>query len=337
MSQSRKGGKGGKGGKRGRSQQEKSQLKSPSPDTQEKVQQFMQYIQQNPDLIREGEKINRKEAIRIAAEFTNGGQQQSRAQRDAIQKALQKDPNAHPTTVKQVRSSLNQDTIRYRQLYGDTDLYSLLKHSQELRDFIYGEEDYHIAHDSAIADQNNNFNINSRLSQASHDTGSRSLPQTPQLKEKRMEKDYIEQDGIQSQEPFAIQEINETDQAPLESLPQQEYELLQQKEIQSKMLISEANEAEKPVLPLEYRLGGLDWGKETLSKPWLNNPYPIMKTIHYMNDGGIPSLRTKQQVLDKSSKINRPKERKNYIKTSKLMQSIAAQEKLKKYSKKNKK
>ncbi|KAA6366380.1 MAG: hypothetical protein EZS28_038094, partial [Streblomastix strix] len=222
MSQSRKGGKGGKGGKRGRSLQEKSQ--SSSPDTQEKVQQFIQYIQQNPDLIREGEKISRKEAIRIAAEFTKGGQQQSRAQLNAIQKTLQQDPNAHPTTIKQARSSLNPKTTRYRQLFGDTDLYSLLQHSQELRDFIYGEEDYHIAHDSAIADQNNNFNINSRLSQASHDTGSRSRPQTPQLKERRMEKDYIEQDGIQSQEPFEYQEINETDQAPQESLPQQEYE-----------------------------------------------------------------------------------------------------------------
>ncbi|KAA6361307.1 MAG: hypothetical protein EZS28_043166 [Streblomastix strix] len=330
MSQSRKG---GKGGKRGRSQSEKST----SPETQEKVQEIIQSIQKKPNIKREGENIDRKEALRIAAAFTKGGQKQSRAQRDAVQKQLLKDPNAHITTIKQVRSSLNPDTIRYRQLYGDTDLYSLLQHSQELRDFIYGEEDYHIAHDSAIADQNNNFNINSRLSQASHDTGSRSRPQTPQLKERRMEKDYIEQDGIQSQEPFAIQEINETDQAPLESLPQQEYELQQQKEIQSKMLISEANQSEKPVRPLEYRLGGLDWGKETLSKPWLNNPYPAMKTIHYMNDGGIPSLRTQQQVLDKSSKINRPKERKNYIKTSQLMKSVAAQEKLKKHSKKNKK
>ncbi|KAA6375410.1 MAG: hypothetical protein EZS28_029063 [Streblomastix strix] len=66
-----------KGGRRGRSQQEKSQAKSPSPDTQEKVQQLMQFVQKNPNIFRDGEEINRKEAIRIAAAFTKGGQKQT--------------------------------------------------------------------------------------------------------------------------------------------------------------------------------------------------------------------------------------------------------------------
>ncbi|KAA6396513.1 MAG: hypothetical protein EZS28_007958 [Streblomastix strix] len=97
------------------------------------------------------------------------------------------------------------------------------------------------------------------------------------------------------------------------------------------------NETKKDTNNLEYKTGATDWGQPAINTAYINNPYPRKNTGYYMDVGGIPSLMQKKEIYDKSSKINKPKERKNYINPSQLKKSVAAQETLKKYGKNKKK
>ncbi|KAA6393292.1 MAG: hypothetical protein EZS28_011182 [Streblomastix strix] len=312
---------------------------SPSPSSSpKKASNIQEHFRIQSPYKRRGGYINPLN-LKLAAEtmISNGLQpKQRRSQAEKNQYILMvhnMHPNLTNNEISYALDSLNQGTTRNLQVFDGFSPFDLVSEAKQTQKAIE-KEDFHIVHVRTFADQDNNFNINSRLSQASNDTANGSRPQISQIKERDKEKDYMEQDGIQSQKPFSILDANETDQAPQESLPEQEYEHQQQKEIQSKILISEVKEAEKPVQPLEYRYGGLDWGQEALSKAWQNKPHPVMKITHYFNNSRIPSLRTQKQVLYKGSKINRPKERKNYNKPSKLMQSIVAQDKLKKIQQK---
>ncbi|KAA6385155.1 MAG: hypothetical protein EZS28_019319 [Streblomastix strix] len=122
-----------------------------------------------------------------------------------------------------------------------------------------------------------------------------------------------------------------------ENISQQQNELLDQAKLWATQLTLDNNETKNDINKLEYKIGATDWGQPAINASYINNPYPEKKTGYYMNIGGMPSLMQKKEIYDKSSKINKPIERKNYIKTSQLMKSAAAQETLKKYGKNKKK
>ncbi|KAA6371503.1 MAG: hypothetical protein EZS28_032969 [Streblomastix strix] len=184
------------------------------------------------------------------------------------------------------------------------------------------------------------YNLNDVLNLPANHTGSMQLPQPQQIKENIKEKEKQIYSGSSDEDGLGIQtgpEIpleNFSDFQPDENLAQQQIQQAQNNLMQGKIL-QVANK--QTVDPLKYQIGALDWGNVPLNAEYTNNPYQLKDYQYFMNQGGMPSLRQKKQVFTKGSKVNQPKERKNYIKTSKLMQSIAAQEKLKKYSKKNKK
>ncbi|KAA6361079.1 MAG: hypothetical protein EZS28_043395 [Streblomastix strix] len=145
------------------------------------------------------------------------------------------------------------------------------------------------------------------------------------------------QQGTSSQDP----DIQQTDQDAggyqNENISQQQQEQLQQAKIWAAQLIQDSNETKKDINKLEYITGATDWGQPAINTAYTNNPYPRKNTGYYMNVGGMPSLMQKKEIYDKSSKINKPKERKNYINPSQLKKSVAAQETLKKYGKNKKK
>ncbi|KAA6361017.1 MAG: hypothetical protein EZS28_043455 [Streblomastix strix] len=176
-------------------------------------------------------------------------------------------------------------------------------------------------------------NINARINEPSNDLSSRRLPYPLQIKESI--KEYpIYDDGIQQQDPFSMLTGDFTDEQPEGTLLQQQMQAEKENQIEGKILQKDNAQTTND---LQYQYGATDWGHRPINKEFTNTPYPVMNTAYYMNDGGIPSLRVQKQYLDKQSRINRPKERKNYIKTSKLMQSIAAQDRLKKHGKNKKK
>ncbi|KAA6364969.1 MAG: hypothetical protein EZS28_039504 [Streblomastix strix] len=141
------------------------------------------------------------------------------------------------------------------------------------------------------------------------------------------------QSGTSTQDP----DIQQTDQdaggQQNENISQQQQEAFQQAKIWATHLIQDSNETKK----LEYQAGAPDWGLPAINAAYTNNPYPRKNTGYYMNVGGMPSLMLKKEAYDKPSKINKPKERKNYINPSQLKKSVTAQEALKKLGKNKKK
>ncbi|KAA6357322.1 MAG: hypothetical protein EZS28_047150, partial [Streblomastix strix] len=145
------------------------------------------------------------------------------------------------------------------------------------------------------------------------------------------------QQGTSTQDP----DIQQTDQdaggQQNENISQQQKEILDQVKLCAAQLIQDSNETKKDTNKLEYITGATDWGQSAINTAYTNNPYPRKNTGYYMNVGGMPSLMQKKEVLDKSSKINKPKQGKNYINPSQLKKSVTAQEQLKKYGKNKKK
>ncbi|KAA6397391.1 MAG: hypothetical protein EZS28_007078 [Streblomastix strix] len=145
------------------------------------------------------------------------------------------------------------------------------------------------------------------------------------------------QSGTSTQDPDVQQTDQDAGGQQNENISQQQKELLDQAKLWAAQLIQDNNETKKDINKLEIKTGATDWGQPAINAAYTNNPYPVKKTGYYMNQGRMPSLMQKKEIYDKSSKINKPKERMNYIKTSQLMKSAAAQEALKKYGKNKKK
>ncbi|KAA6390392.1 MAG: hypothetical protein EZS28_014081 [Streblomastix strix] len=146
------------------------------------------------------------------------------------------------------------------------------------------------------------------------------------------------QSGTSTQDPDVQQTDQDAGEQQGENISQQQQEAFQQAKIWATHLIQDNNETKKDINKLEYKIGATDWGQPAINTAYINNQYPEKKTGYYKNIGGMPSLmQKKKEIYDKSSKINKPKEGKNYIKTNQLMKSAAAQETLKKYGKNKKK
>ncbi|KAA6367224.1 MAG: hypothetical protein EZS28_037249 [Streblomastix strix] len=145
------------------------------------------------------------------------------------------------------------------------------------------------------------------------------------------------QSGTSTQDPDVQQTDQDAGGQQNENISQQQKELLDQAKLWAAQLIQDDNETKKDINKLEYKTGATDWGQPAINTAYINNPYPRKNTGYYMNVGGMPSLMQKKEIYDKSSKINKPKERKNYINPSQLKKSTAAQETLKKYGKNKKK
>ncbi|KAA6399286.1 MAG: hypothetical protein EZS28_005194 [Streblomastix strix] len=219
--------------------------------------------------------------------------------------------------------------------YEDPMAQMLMQSAQEAAMAFQGTPDIRISYPD---------NINARINEPSHDLASRRLPYPLQIKEsikesiKQNENEKMKEDpndeGIQSEGPFSMLTGDFTDEQPEGTILQQQMQAEKENQIEGKILQKDNAQTTNE---LQYQYGATDWGHRPINKEFTNTPYPIMNTANYMNDGGIPSLRVQKQYLDKQSRINRPKERKNYIKTSKLMQSIAAQDRLKKHGKNKKK
>ncbi|KAA6360983.1 MAG: hypothetical protein EZS28_043491 [Streblomastix strix] len=145
------------------------------------------------------------------------------------------------------------------------------------------------------------------------------------------------QSGTSKQGPDVQQTDQDAGGQQNENINQQQQEEFQQAKIWAAQLIQDSNETKKDINKQEYKTGATDWGQPAINAAYTNNPYPRKNTGYYMNVGGMPSLMQKKEIYDKSSKINKPKERKNYINPSQLKKSVAAQETLKKYGKNKKK
>ncbi|KAA6381998.1 MAG: hypothetical protein EZS28_022474 [Streblomastix strix] len=194
-----------------------------------------------------------------------------------------------------------------------------------------------------------NYNPNAVINEPANDLASRAIPWHLLLAQNQMLSGNSSkgvpqigyqtdlQSGTSTQDP----DIQQTDQdaggQQNENISQQQNELLDQAKLWAAQLIQDNKETKKDLNKLEYKTGATDWGQPAINTAYINNPYPEKKTGYYMNIGGMPSLMQKKEIYDKSSKINKPKERKNYIKTSQLIKSGAAQETLKKYGKNKKK
>ncbi|KAA6376792.1 MAG: hypothetical protein EZS28_027681 [Streblomastix strix] len=145
------------------------------------------------------------------------------------------------------------------------------------------------------------------------------------------------QQGTSTQDPDVQQTDQDAGGQQNENISQQQKEQLDQMKLWATHLIQDTKDTNKDINDLEYKTGATDWGQPAINTAYINNPYPRKNTGYYMNIGGMPSLMQKQEVYDKSSKINKPKERKNYINPSQLKKSVPAQETLKKYGKNKKK
>ncbi|KAA6384937.1 MAG: hypothetical protein EZS28_019538 [Streblomastix strix] len=145
------------------------------------------------------------------------------------------------------------------------------------------------------------------------------------------------QQGTSSQDQTSQQTDQDAGEQQGENISQQQQEAFQQAKIWATHLIQDTKDSTKDINKLEYKTGATDWGQPAVNASYINNPYLQKNTGYYMNVGGMPSKILKQEVYDKSSKINKPKERKNYINPSQLKKSAEAQETLKKYGKNKKK
>ncbi|KAA6368627.1 MAG: hypothetical protein EZS28_035846 [Streblomastix strix] len=143
--------------------------------------------------------------------------------------------------------------------------------------------------------------------------------------------------GTSTQDPDVQQTDQDAGGQQNENISQQQKELLDQAKLWAAQLIQDNNETKKDINNLEYKTGATVWRQPAINTAYINNPYPRKNTGYYMNVGGMPSLMQKKEIYDKSSKINKPKERKNYINPSQLKKSVAAQEQLKKQGKNKKK
>ncbi|KAA6395808.1 MAG: hypothetical protein EZS28_008670 [Streblomastix strix] len=204
--------------------------------------------------------------------------------------------------------------LNYRQ-YGNNPMAQMLMQSaQEAAMAFQGTPDIRISYPD---------NINARINEPSNDLASRRLLQPPYVQQNIKEYSNDDEEGIQSQDPFSQLTDDFTDAPQEVTLLQQQIGAEKENQIDGKILQKDNASTTKE---LQYQYGATDWDHRPINKEFINTPYLVMNTAYYMNDGGIPSLRVEKQYLDKQSRINRPKERKNYIKTSKLMQSIAAQD-----------
>ncbi|KAA6361860.1 MAG: hypothetical protein EZS28_042613, partial [Streblomastix strix] len=184
----------------------------------------------------------------------------------------------------------------------------------------------------------------------SQDIGSKKLPEYPMLlknddilslfdqqqnepRQKEKEPRQKFKEGDDSSDLFAIPlEIFTSDQEHPD-ITQSTVQYEKEKEIEGKIVKAD----NKDTNYLLYQKGALDWGQDAINSIYSKQPFAEMKYVYQTAPNGPTSLRQQKQVLTKESRINMPKERKNYIKTSQLMKSAAAQETLKKYGKNKKK
>ncbi|KAA6392154.1 MAG: hypothetical protein EZS28_012318 [Streblomastix strix] len=193
------------------------------------------------------------------------------------------------------------------------------------------------------------YNPNAVINEPANDLASRAIPWHLLLAQNQMlsgnssksvsqigyETDM--QQGTSSQDPDVQQADQDAGGQQNENISQQQKELVDQVKIWATHLIQDTKDTNKDINNLEYKTGATDWGQPAINTAYINNPYPVKKTGYYMIVGGMPSLMQKKEIYDKSSKINKPKERKNYINPSQLKKSVAAQQQLKKYGKNKKK
>ncbi|KAA6392722.1 MAG: hypothetical protein EZS28_011751 [Streblomastix strix] len=171
------------------------------------------------------------------------------------------------------------------------------------------------------------YNPNAKINEPANDLASRAIPwHMLQLQNQMLSE-------TSTQDPDTQQTDQDAGGQQNENISQQQQEAFKQAKLWAAQLIQDNNETKK----LEYQAGAPDWGLPAINAAYTNNPYPRKNTGYYMNVGGMPSLMQKQEVFDKSSKINKPKQRKNYINPSQLKKSVAAQEALKKHGKNKKK
>ncbi|KAA6374797.1 MAG: hypothetical protein EZS28_029677 [Streblomastix strix] len=232
-----------------------------------------------------------------------------------------------PIDVYTVIEGIHEGSRRYNQQFRGVPLekWILEQDSKDTQQYVNEVEDPRRGFYMASADQNPQYDINARKNEPSRDIGSRKQPQyqfpspssTPSSFSSllgRKEKDNLDQNkGLDGQDAYT-QENKE-------------------KQIESKIVQADNAQTNK----ILYLSGALDWNKPPINAYYAREPYELKDTEYYVNDGGSATLKQTKPVYTKEAKINRPKARKNYIKTSQLIKSIAEQEKLKKYSKKNKK
>ncbi|KAA6332455.1 MAG: hypothetical protein EZS28_053273, partial [Streblomastix strix] len=184
------------------------------------------------------------------------------------------------------------------------------------------------------------YNPNAVINEPANDLASRAIPWDLLLAQNKIlsgrssrgTKNLAHETDLQSGTSAQDPDIQQTDQdagdQQNENISQQQKEILDQAKLWAAQLIQDIKDTNKDIDKLEYYTGATDWGQPAINTAYINNPYPRKNTGYYMNVGGMPSLMQKKEIYDKSSKINKPKERKNYINPSQLKKSVAAQETL---------
>ncbi|KAA6386143.1 MAG: hypothetical protein EZS28_018331 [Streblomastix strix] len=188
------------------------------------------------------------------------------------------------------------------------------------------------------------YNPNAVAAEISQDIGSKKLPAYPMLlrnddildlieqnKEKEPRQKFKEGDDIQDPFQLPLEFFTDDQEHPDIASSTTQYE--KEKEIEGKIIKADNKNTDF----LLYQKGALDWGQDAINSIYSKQPFAEMKYTYQTAPNGPTSIRQQKQVLTKESKINTPKQRKNYINPSQLKKSVAAQETLKKYGKNKKK
>ncbi|KAA6369240.1 MAG: hypothetical protein EZS28_035233 [Streblomastix strix] len=288
------------------------------------------------------------------------GKLQTKAKQQLIDQIRQIAPDITQAEANAGILGIKSATAQQR-IYGSFNPQDLINDAHQTRDIVKYALDPQAGIDNRLANQNYLLNINARNAEPSQDIGTRQQPTAPnhsiydsqdqmmrwfgdaRSENEPREKDYPDNQSTKSapnqygyqfndNQPFSYDLAQQTDFAQPLTITEVEQQNQRDRQVEGQQLINNNQEMNKS---MQY-LGGLDWGLDPVNRYYgktANIPKPV---DYYLQDSAL-TVRQRKQYLAKEEKLNKPKQKINYIKADEMAKQVDAQGKLKKQTGRKKK